>query len=235
MTYATPELHADNPLLGPHSRAEFIMQNLGLVHAAAIRLQSQIRAAGYEMDDAISEGTIGLIRSYDAYSDASVSFSTFAWRYIDGYIRNMYRSRAGSVRLSRRVFATMTAILRDGLDSLPAAEIAAVLEVPLMVAHEALLALNYRNITPLGVAFDGGEEDGRKAVEPGRADDTSNVIVDEYLSSLSEQQRHIVSLLMDGYSRSDIARIIGTTRQNVHNILARMQAQILKQNGGLIV
>lgn len=220
--------YPDNPLLGPLSRADFITNNIRLVRAVAIRLTPQWSAAGLEQEDVVSEGTIGLILAYDRYDDPTIEFSTFAYRYISGYIRNMCRRRAGNFRLPRAVYAAMVAILRSDLDTQPAAKIAQALGIREDIAQDALLAVDIRHTASLDFKPDYDDDDGLAPIEPGKPDDLTSAEVSEFTANLTPEQRRVVQLLDDGLTQSDVARTLGTTRQAIQGTLQRVRARYEK-------
>lgn len=84
-------------LVGTQSRAEFIQNNLGLVHACAGRF----RGRGVEYDDLYAAGCVGLIKAYDGFdTERGVCFSTYAVPVILGEVKKLFRD-GGTVKVSR--------------------------------------------------------------------------------------------------------------------------------------
>ncbi|MEG2393996.1 MAG: sigma-70 family RNA polymerase sigma factor, partial [Ruthenibacterium sp.] len=83
--------------LGP--RAEFIENNLGLVHACAGRFKGR----GMEYDDLFAAGCMGIVKAYDGFDETrGLCFSTYAVPVILGEIKKLFRD-GGSVKVSRSV------------------------------------------------------------------------------------------------------------------------------------
>lgn len=83
--------------LAQKERAEFIEQNLGLVHACAGRF----RGRGMEYDDLYAAGCVGLIKAYDGFDESrGLCFSTYAVPVILGEIKKLFRD-GGAVKVSR--------------------------------------------------------------------------------------------------------------------------------------
>ena len=81
--------------LGP--RAEFIENNLGLVHACAGRFKGR----GIEYDDLYAAGCMGLVKAYDGFDESrGLCFSTYAVPVILGEIKKLFRD-GGTVKVSR--------------------------------------------------------------------------------------------------------------------------------------
>ena len=83
--------------LAQKERAEFIEENLGLVHACAGRF----RGRGMEYDDLYAAGCVGLIKAYDGFDESrGLCFSTYAVPVILGEIKKLFRD-GGAVKVSR--------------------------------------------------------------------------------------------------------------------------------------
>lgn len=83
--------------LAQKERAEFIEENLGLVHACAGRF----RGRGIEYDDLYAAGCVGLIKAYDGFDESrGLCFSTYAVPVILGEIKKLFRD-GGAVKVSR--------------------------------------------------------------------------------------------------------------------------------------
>ncbi|MBQ1992162.1 MAG: sigma-70 family RNA polymerase sigma factor [Clostridia bacterium] len=79
------------------NRAEFIENNLGLVHSCAIRFKGK----GIEYDDLYSAGCVGLVKAVDNFEvERGLCFSTYAVPVILGEIRRLFRD-GGTVKVSR--------------------------------------------------------------------------------------------------------------------------------------
>ncbi|MEG1782276.1 MAG: sigma-70 family RNA polymerase sigma factor [Oscillospiraceae bacterium] len=81
------------------NRAEFIEQNLGLVHSCANRF----RGKGIEYEEMFAAGCVGLIKAYDAFdTERGVQFSTYAVPVILGEIKKLFRD-GGMVKVTRSI------------------------------------------------------------------------------------------------------------------------------------
>ncbi len=80
-------------------RERAVNENLGLVHACAVRF----RGKGIEYDDLYQAGCEGLIKAADRFDpDLGFRFSTYAVPVIIGEIKRMFRD-GGSVKVSRSI------------------------------------------------------------------------------------------------------------------------------------
>lgn len=78
-------------------RAEFVKNNLGLVHSLANRF----RGRGIEYDDLFGAGCIGLLKAIDGFDEErGLMFSTYAVPVILGEIKRLFRD-GGIIKVSR--------------------------------------------------------------------------------------------------------------------------------------
>ncbi|RCX22883.1 RNA polymerase sigma-B factor [Fontibacillus phaseoli] len=227
----TQRNYPDNPLLGPSSRAEFIVANLPLVYSIAWRYRSRAEALHIPQEDVVSEGTIGLILAYDRYSDASKAFAQIAAPYIRGHIRHMFRDRAHVIRIPRKHSENAQRISRECLDDVSDAEIAQQLGITVEDAREAKYCVMIRKAESLNAH---GPDDDRAPKEPECEADYTGAEVDEFTATLTEGQRNIIRLLTAGVPQTDIAKTLGITRQGVNESMKRIRARYQKFYGGVV-
>ena len=81
------------------ARDMLVMHNMGLVYSIAKRFANR----GYEMDDIVSIGTIGLIKAIDKFDlNMDVMLSTYAVPMISGEIKRFIRDD-GIIKISRSI------------------------------------------------------------------------------------------------------------------------------------
>lgn len=79
-------------------RDQLILDNIGLVHHIAAKYNS------IDDDDAISEGTIGLMQAADRFdSERGLKFSTYAYSYINGHMLNYFSKRTFELSLDKEI------------------------------------------------------------------------------------------------------------------------------------
>lgn len=222
------DIHPDNPLLGPQSRADFITQNLRLVYKIAQPFRSRAEALGIPLEDIIGEGTIGLILAYDRYSDASKPFPSFATAYILGYIRNYFRQRADAIRVPRRLYNAVQRIISEGLEAASDDEVARILGISADIAKEAKYCAMVRRADTLDV--DAEKDDEWAPKEPGVTMDDTTPDVTAFLGELSSRQQEVTRLLMRGYTQVEIAKMVGSSRQAISKTVERIRAHYERLN-----
>lgn len=81
------------------ARDMLVMENMGLVYSIARRFLGR----GYEMEDIVQIGTIGLIKAIDKFDlEKDVMFSTYAVPMINGEIKRFIRDD-GIIKISRTI------------------------------------------------------------------------------------------------------------------------------------
>lgn len=214
----------DNPLLGP--RDEYITANYPLVISIAASMRSRIEKGGLTVDDAIGEGSIGLIKAYDNYSDNKYAFSTFATSYIRGYIQNSMRDRGGSgLNIPRITYELIGRIYHHNLADEQPETIASALGISKEDAAEALRCLEIRK-QPESIHAEEFTE------RSGVSDDYSGPELDELIATIPDERlRKIARMLAEGHTQAEIARSLEISRTLAGRLVKRIGVH-LKLNGG---
>jgi RNA polymerase sigma factor (sigma-70 family) len=202
----------DNPLLGPLSRADFITAYHPLVVTQAQRFRTALISAGIPIEDAISEGTVWLIRAYDRYDRADYDFAALAIPYITGAIKKMLRRDGALVRIPHNLYPLIQRIERAGLAESPPEVIAAELDVSIANVKRALTCINLRTAVAMPE---------RETI--GRFDDYSADYTAAFLKRLKPKPKRVIRMLMDEYTQTEVAKEIGMSRQAVQIIVKRVR------------
>lgn len=200
----------DNPLLGPLSRADFITAYHPLVVTQVQRFRTALISAGIPIEDAVSEGSIGLIRAYDRYDRADYDFAALAIPYIVGAIHKLLRREGALVRIPHNIYPLIQRIERAGIAESPPEVIAAELDVSIAKVKRALLCINLRT----AMAMPERETEGR-------FDDYSADYTDAFLKRLKPKPQRVIRMLMAEYTQTEVADELGMTRQGIQNIVRR--------------
>ncbi|MEK3836515.1 sigma-70 family RNA polymerase sigma factor [Paenibacillus sp. FSL R7-0128] len=207
--------HADNPLLGPLSRADYITANLPLIDAVINRhYRGQLVATRTPRDDAFNDGVIGLIHAYDRYADATIPFGSFAYQHIYGEIANaLSRRPLTGVRVPEWLVPLLKRIHRAGLADEREEVVASELGISAKRARQALRCqrIKYTDALP--------EFDTR-----GCSDDYTGLITEEFITRLRPKQQRIIRMLTAGDTQAEVARSLGTSRQAVRGFVLRVRA-----------
>lgn len=220
-------------VLGP--RAEFIENNLGLVHSCAGRFKGR----GIEYDDLYAAGCMGLVKAYDGFDESrGLCFSTYAVPVILGEIKKLFRD-GGSVKVSRslkelgiKVSAVREKHLKQTGKEPTVSEIAKKLNVtPEQVADAMSASLPAISLTPVT------DEDGNKEfdIPQESCEDmlTDRLSLKSVLNTLSKEERTLIYLrFFKNKTQSETAKVLGTTQVQIsrreRKLLQRMREKLLE-------
>ncbi|BFJ84008.1 sigma-70 family RNA polymerase sigma factor [Ruthenibacterium sp. CLA-JM-H11] len=217
------------------TRAEFIENNLGLVHSCAGRFKGR----GIEYDDLYAAGCMGLIKAYDGFDESrGLCFSTYAVPVILGEIKKLFRD-GGSVKVSRslkelgiKVNAVREKCLKQTGQEPTVSEIAKRLDVtPEQVADAMSASLPALSLTPVT------DEDGNKEFDiPQESCEevlTDKLSLKSVLNTLTKEERMLIYLrFFQNKTQSETAKVLGTTQVQIsrreRKLLQRMREKLLE-------
>lgn len=206
------------------TRETVVVEHAGLVHMQCQRLKDWAKSLGQDYEDIKSVGFIGLINAFDRFDSDKYDnrFSTFATPQIWGTIQNFLASCSEGIHYPKAVKETAYKIRRMEMESLTAEEIAVELQES---KNKVGFALEFLvNGRPARLDKNIGDEDNELAGAFGAPDDNSGIYVNEFLDTLTTNEREVIIQLMSGVRASDIARMrncgpsyIGYVRKVVRN------------------
>ena len=217
------------------TRAEFIENNLGLVHSCAGRFKGR----GIEYDDLYAAGCMGLIKAYDGFDESrGLCFSTYAVPVILGEIKKLFRD-GGSVKVSRslkelgiKVNAVREKCLKQTGQEPTVSEIAKRLDVTLEQVTDAMSAsLPALSLTPIT------DEDGNKEFDiPQESCEevlTDKLSLKSVLNTLTKEERMLIYLrFFQNKTQSETSKVLGTTQVQIsrreRKLLQRMREKLLE-------
>ena len=217
------------------TRAEFIENNLGLVHSCAGRFKGR----GIEYDDLYAAGCMGLIKAYDGFDESrGLCFSTYAVPVILGEIKKLFRD-GGSVKVSRslkelgiKVNAIREKCLKQTGQEPTVSEIAKRLDVTLEQVTDAMSAsLPALSLTPVtdedvNKEFDIPQESCEEVL-------TDKLSLKSVLNTLTKEERMLIYLrFFQNKTQSETAKVLGTTQVQIsrreRKLLQRMREKLLE-------
>ena len=208
-------------------RAEFIQNNLGLVHACAGRFRNR----GIEYEELYAAGCLGLVKSCDGF-DASrgLCFSTDAVPVILGEIKKLFRD-GGTVKVSRslkelglRINAERERCLKRTGTEPSVTQLAETLDTtPEQVAMAIRASLPVLSLTPAD-SEDGGREWDVPVDSPEEML-SERISLDEVMDKLPPSDRLLIRLrFFGGRTQSETAKVLHTTQVQI----SRRERKILK-------
>ena len=217
------------------TRAEFIENNLGLVHSCAGRFKGR----GIEYDDLYAAGCMGLIKAYDGFDKSrGLCFSMYAVPVILGEIKKLFRD-GGSVKVSRslkelgiKVNAIREKCLKQTGQEPTVSEIAKRLDVtPEQVADAMSASLPALSLTPVtdedvNKEFDIPQESCEEVL-------TDKLSLKSVLNTLTKEERMLIYLrFFQNKTQSETAKVLGTTQVQIsrreRKLLQRMREKLLE-------
>lgn len=193
---------------------DFILRNVGLVHLVARRMYASNIDPSADYKDFYSEGVLGLIcaaKRFDA--NAGYKFSSFAAKYIMGYIQRRYSGSHNVLRYPDYIVKLARKIFLADQQLLKAAELSKLYGVSVYYANLALEYINLSGRFSLGEKV--GDEEATQLDMVGFDDDPTALEVSDFIDTLPASRKDVLQLLLDGYSQSDIAKKMGVSRQRV--------------------
>ena len=208
-------------------RAEFIQNNLGLVHACAGRFRNR----GIEYEELYAAGCLGLVKACDGF-DASrgLCFSTYAVPVILGEIKKLFRD-GSTVKVSRslkelglRINAERERCLKRTGTEPSVTQLAETLDTtPEQVAMAIRASLPVLSLTPAD-SEDGGREWDVPVDSPEEML-SERISLDEVMDKLPPSDRLLIRLrFFGGRTQSETAKVLHTTQVQI----SRRERKILK-------
>ncbi|MBN2980150.1 sigma-70 family RNA polymerase sigma factor [Cohnella algarum] len=211
-----------NPHLG--HKDDVVKQHMRLVHAIAQKFR-WAQAAHIDMDDLISEGSIGLLMAFDRY-DGRAKFEAYAAPWIRGQILDFIQRRRTSVRVPRSVYRLIGKILRNHLEECKPSLIASRLSCSEVEAARALKC--WRENCAVSFEQPVGIEDVTIGELIGQTQDMSDLTVKEFLSQLPAVERTFVQARIAGERKErpillkliqdKLATYLGLNESEVHSM-----------------
>jgi RNA polymerase sigma factor (sigma-70 family) len=202
-----------------------------LVHHALKKLTKTLNYHGIEYEDAHSIGMIGLIKAYQNFNpDYGWRFATYAVPMIRGEVRRFMREFNPGVKFPRSVKELASKIKQHALENETVQVIAETLNVSLEKVKDAMDYIQNEKPRFLSdVVYDNGKNEEITLEEQiSNEEDFSSIFVQEFMNILSERERKIVRMLMEGYTQKQIGKAIGVTQVQVSRMLQKIRDKYIE-------
>ena len=200
------------------NRAEFIQNNMGLVHICAKRFKDK----GIDYEDILQAGNLGLIKAVDNFdSTRKIKFSTYAIPCILGEIKQLFRAN-GSVKIGRNLKELSLKAKRVYSDyfskhgkNLTVSKLAEILEIS---PEKVALALNAGSLPVSLTTFDSNDEENQKDIPSEIFDDkiSDKIALNQIVNSLEKKDKAIITLrFFKNQTQTKTAEILGMSQVQV--------------------
>lgn len=212
-----------------HTKESVVEEYENLVHHCSNRLKVYAKKSGFSYDDVVQEGFIGLLRAFENFDESrGLKFMTIAYQYVNGFIQNAIRDRGGDgLNYSNRIKEIAYEIQREELEDEPINEITVRLD---RERHHIVYALKYlkdRNPARLdATVFTADDELTIKDVV-GYEEDETVYYVNDFLRTLNDRERDVLSLRLYDKTQTEIGELIGVHRVQVYRVLKRIKEKYL--------
>nr|WP_281357901.1 sigma factor [Sporosarcina jiandibaonis] len=203
-----------------------------MVHTECHKIKARARMLGHTYEDMESVGFIGLINAFDRFDgERNIKFSTFATPQIWGELQKfLIRSNPG-IYYPKHIKEIAYKIWRNDAVDLPISETA---EKVSESAENVKYALDFlRNGQPAHLENEVEETGHELQVMLGISDDQTDLYVQEFVGTLTDLEKVVITNLMVGKTMSEIARSIGFTPAYIGHIRKNLGVKYLKFSSGM--
>lgn len=217
-----------NRALGP--KDEVIREGLKTVRKIAQRYRPICYAKGIDIEDLISEGTIGLLLAYDRFDPQrrGVNFISYAYPYIKGHMVDFIQEKSPIIRLPQNLGRIVYHIFKSNLDGQSRNQVAEHLGISLEKAAEVTELSRLQTIKSLNQpVISSFDESGSELMDFIKShDDLSEIFVTQFMNTLNPKEQEALSLLMQGFREYEIARRMSIFREEVAEIVQELQKKV---------
>ncbi|MCP3808452.1 sigma-70 family RNA polymerase sigma factor [Paenibacillus sp. Lou8.1] len=227
---STLKIRDFNPHLG--AKEDFIRDGLRQVKKIAQRYKPLCIAKGIDLEDLISEGTIGLTLAFERFDpgDREVKFEAYAFPYIKGHMLQFVQ-KSGIIRLPDKPGRLVYQLFDKGLENADSAKVAEALHISQPKAHNILQYSKFNRVHSLSQPV--GLEEDTELIDfiPSNDDDTV-LLVEQFVSRLDFTEKRIIELLIGGFKIYEISRRLSIPQEKLHEKIDILQDKARRYFGG---
>lgn len=215
------------------ARDMLVLDNMGLVYSIARRFAGR----GYDMDDIVQIGTIGLIKAIDKFDlEQPVMFSTYAVPMISGEIKRFLRDD-GMIKISRQIKENGWKIkqAREHISNVCGRE-ATLEEISKEtnlsvedIVSASMAGMEIESIYQTAYSNDGSntyviDKIAVATEEPYSESIINNMMIDELISRLPDNEKLLIEMrYFQEKTQTDVAKVLGISQVQV----SRLEKKIL--------
>lgn len=210
----------------PELMDEMAQTHMRLVYSTANKYKHIAQKMRIDYEDLIGTGCIGLvaaIKNFDPARFNDVQFSTYAVPMISGEIKKFLNNGARTIKAPRDVILTLGQIYKRDLFNHSPVEIASILDCKLYLVVDALKYNKFSYMSKDAFVSDTDEENPLSLEAMLFIDqDTSEIYVNEFLATLTENELTAVMMRLNDALQREISEVIGIAQSQVSRLLIRI-------------
>lgn len=201
-----------------HTKTTMYERYKGLVHLVIKRDLNWGYRLGYDYEDMVSIGNIGLLNAFDRFDgdNHSVKFSTYAYTSIRNEVHSFFRSTNPGFRYTPAVKELRKEIFKKELEF---QSIEIITKTLARDRKEVAEALHLHQNEYLESLDEIDSSDLEEFHFLGKNDDQTKMLAEEFLKTLSSREKYVVQEVMLGKSQHEIGRVLGINQATVSKIL----------------
>lgn len=195
-----------------------------LVHSIAQKHKKRATFFGFEYEDVVSEGNVGLIKAYrDFKNEYGYKFMTYAYAKVEGEIKRHIRDNCSGPKFYRSI---KEYALKVNLESDPP-EIAIKLSISILEAKEVWVCKHKTGAISIDVNVNKNDQKDMtmKDLLPSY-EDYSTAFVNDFLKHLQQKKprySEVLKYLLEGKNQPEISKIIGVSQVQVSRNISEIR------------
>lgn len=190
-------------------------------------------------DDIYQVASIGLMEAYKEFDKKyNIKFSTFAYNKIRWHLLTTSRTSSRTISFPQSFGSIWSVAAKYNYSVKDIDKIKK--HVPKSISEKRVISAMewYKNDTPISLdvmnTIENSSEENKTMYEviKGSESDETVVIVNEFLSELTEKQRKVVILLMNDMNQTEIAKELDISQSQVSRIIKSIQNAWIKEYEG---
>jgi RNA polymerase sigma factor (sigma-70 family) len=206
------------------SRDSLILDNMNLVKYFAQKYRRYAAIKGFDFDDLVSVGSIGLIKAIDSYDPTKgCEFKVYYLCKIHTEISDYLKGKANRIRVSEKIGRVQKLIINNGLRHEAPEVIAREINRDVRMVIKALRAITFNDSLSLDML---GTKPGERDIEkkdyqkfPFVEEDLTVIYVNEFKATLTSREINIIDLSIKSMSMREIGNELGISRPVVWRVI----------------
>ncbi|SDI15054.1 RNA polymerase sporulation-specific sigma factor [Alteribacillus persepolensis] len=196
-----------------------------LIHYTTHRFSFRV-SVPYE--DLFQVGFEGFAKACARFDESyGVKFSTYAVPMIEGEMRRYVRDKADTIRFSRTSREVARHLIKNGLEE----EAPAIIEKKTGISQknidDARHYIANKQVTSLNELVSDNDQKNQERMELiGKEQDMTEIFVNDFLDTLTERERVLTEMLMNGATQQEVGDVIGVSQMQVSRIRGKVSRKL---------